>query len=711
MLLALLFAAAGCGDDDGSGAPHDTLDVGAGVDSDSEADTANPDDGDAAPTDEGTVDVDVANAEVAVDTGPPPPVEFERLPLGASGDLHRIRFLGDEGFVAVGADGTVLTRYGPAGWVRAWTPAGTPALRDVAVGASGAHAVGDGGTWLTRNSAGAWLPWDAVAVDADLTGLATLEGGAVLAVGQDGTVLRRDAGGLTFELNEAGVDLLAVAATGPHEAFAVGAEGKVWRRIAKPGTCPFSPTDNTCAACTTDTECDGGLCRPLLGDSQLRCTSACDGGGCPAGLACAEDEAGESWCKPPAGFSWFEDASSVTDATLHAVYALDPTNVWAVGDGGVVVHFGSAWTVEETTDSDSRGLHAIAGGAGRLLAVGDAGAFLRRTSESTWGPVADLVGPLLTERRYEGIAIGGDEIIAVGEAGAMQLKQLPGGAFVDATSQPSATIRDLVARGDTAVGVGDHGLVVWLDESGHGALTSGTAADLYGAWLDGEDRLWVAGAGGTILRRSPGGKIDALASGTTADLHAVAALEDGTVVLVGQAGVALRVDGTPASAKPEPTPTSLDLLDVFEDAAGSAVAVGEQGTILRRDAGGWHTVPVPAAADLHAGVRVGDHVVVVGAQGTVVLWPEGGTPTVTIHDPATVYLGASALGDSAAVLVGWSGVLHRLELGGGAPAKLESPTAASLYAVVADSDGALLVGGLQGELWRQGPGQGMGGSR
>ena len=76
------------------------------------------------------------------------------------------------------------------------------------------------------------------------------------------------------------------------------------------------------------------------------------------------------------GAGGWTQVASPTAAFLYHVLALSTTDVWAVGSGGVIIHYdGSAWTqVASPTTSTLRGL-AVIPGAG-LCAVGNSGLVL-----------------------------------------------------------------------------------------------------------------------------------------------------------------------------------------------------------------------------------------------------------------------------------------------------------------------------------------------
>jgi hypothetical protein len=614
------------------------------------------------------------------------------ISLGANGDLHQIRFFSELGFRIVGHGGTILRAHGD-GWIREWAPHDAPAFHDIARANNSLHAVGQSGWWVTRDESGAWHRWEN-SVKVHLNGISALADG-LIAVGNGGTVVRRHATGLKYEQVNPDYDINAIAGVGSGEAFAAATGGRVLRRGLEPGPCELSSGD-ICAPCNDDQPCKEGICRVFLGADEARCTISCASNQeCPTGLECMGDGDDRS-CQPPPVVDWFATEVAPAETRLRGVFALDPFNVWVVGDGAYVARFSGPWTKEPC--EDERNLYGVGGGAGRLFAVGEKGAFLSRAAGGDWAKADDLVGPLLAGERYESVAVGGERVIAVGANGALQVKILPDKPFLDSTAQPSGVIRDIAVSGSSAAIVGDLGLLVWLDDAGYGALESGVTTDLNAAhWSVPGETLWVVGHGGTLLRRSAGAPVAAISTPTTADLHGLTQLPDGALLAVGQAGTVIRINPVNDELVFEDSGQVNDLLDVFMDGS-VATAVGKSGTILRRLASGWEPVDANVFTDLHAGHSNGELALAVGAQGVVVHWSQGGDPVTTSADPLSVYFDVLVRDDNSATLVGWAGALHRRDADGKVTA-LEAPTKSSLYAIDDAAEG-LLIGGTSGALWQ-----------
>ncbi|MFT7624102.1 MAG: hypothetical protein ACI9WU_003288, partial [Myxococcota bacterium] len=227
-----------------------------------------------APEEVGT-DADAVDAGEGLVEEPTEPLPFgwRSVPLGATGTLHRARFVSlQDGFVLVGEAGQILRPLGQ-GWVRAYAPMTEDGLWDVVAVNGVLHAVGDDGRWQTQGLDGAWSALD-LSIDADLRGLTRL-GDAALACGLAGVVIRLGSDQkVVWEVKDPGWDLLALATFAGEEsnseesnteAFAVGTDGRIMRR---------APKD------------DGNV-------------------------------------------NWFADNSAGVEHTLRGIWALDADNIWA----------------------------------------------------------------------------------------------------------------------------------------------------------------------------------------------------------------------------------------------------------------------------------------------------------------------------------------------------------------------------------------------
>ncbi|HVK62894.1 MAG TPA: hypothetical protein VM694_00375 [Polyangium sp.] len=138
---------------------------------------------------------------------------------------------------------------------------------------------------------------------------------------------------------------------------------------------------------------------------------------------------------------------------------------------------------------------------------------------------------------------------------------------------------------------------------------------LHAVCIDGE-HAYAAGAGGIVLRRSAHTGWKREESGTTHALRGFAVIprsngqqadSDATIFAVGDAGTILRRDAAGWHAEPSGTTRDLHAVQVV---GGALLAVGDGGTILEREeTGSWRSIAAHTDADLRAisiaGIAVG----------------------------------------------------------------------------------------------------------
>lgn len=172
------------------------------------------------------------------------------------------------------------------------------------------------------------------------------------------------------------------------------------------------------------------------------------------------------------GTSWSPELSGIT-ADLHGVFAQDRNNVFAVGDGGVILHFdGSDWSLMQspvTTD-----LYAV----------------YAQSSDETFA-----------------------EAYAVGAGG--RILEYSGSIWSEMTSGVTANLHSVHGTywpsnqfnpRFTAFAVGDGGTVLRLTGGSWKTVDARTQRDLFGVWGFDDDRIfrehaaiYAVGADGTVL--------------------------------------------------------------------------------------------------------------------------------------------------------------------------------------------------------------------
>jgi len=284
-------------------------------------------------------------------------------------------------------------------------------------------------------------------------------------------------------------------------------------------------------------------------------------GGVPGDLAPSDG--------PP---TWHPVATPGTD-DLRGVWA-DSSDVFAIAANSRIVHVTAA---DELSAMDPAppgfNLRAV-GGATTPFAAGDSGALLSRAGGS-WSAVS-----LGDATFYSLWAAGASDVWAAGSSGSVAHFGAAGWAYV---TPPDVTFElhgvwsraaDLFVCGKA--GALAHGTVAGDGSVGWVTVAAGTSTDLLGLWGNASD-LFVVGAGGLILHSSDGGKSFAPeGSPTTVTLYAVAGT-DANVWAVGDGGTILRRDRSAWQLDRTGGPA---LRAVWVNAADDAWAAGDTGTVL-----------------------------------------------------------------------------------------------------------------------------------
>ena len=229
------------------------------------------------------------------------------------------------------------------------------------------------------------------------------------------------------------------------------------------------------------------------------------------------------------------------------------------------------------------------------------GSVLVREGEG-WA-LAESLGPLA----LNDAAQDGDAALIVGRAGTVWARD--GGDDWVAVDVPAAADLNAVAMGPGgAVIVGAEGTILLDRRQGQGwqVIPAPAQADLLGvAWIDSGAALMVGWREEIWRLDAETGAITEIASPVDRgfSLRAVARDHDGTLLVVGDRGLAIRYDPATGAAELERLGSSRDLNHIHIDSGGAALVTGERGTLLRRDApgAGWVTDAAPDTRALRAG--------------------------------------------------------------------------------------------------------------
>lgn len=328
---------------------------------------------------------------------------------------------------------------------------------------------------------------------------------------------------------------------------------------------------------------------------------------------------------------------------LNAAWGAGPLDLHAVGMRGHALRWkgslGGGWSGGEIPGAPT--LFGVAGaGDDDVFAVGAGGVILRWDGQA-WNR-SSVSGRRVLRGLCHDPATG---LWVVGSAGTVLHRE--DGAFREWAS-PVAADLNACAPGVLAVGAKGHALT--MGSAGVQSLGSVAYPDLTSVSSLPDGHAWAVGLDGQVVEFGPDGQVWLTSVANGKDLHAVHATSALSVWAVGEAGVAVRYNGT--IWLPKQTGLTATLYGFHATGAGQGMAVGAGGAAAVLQAGAFTPVATGTQADLRA--------VLLSA-------PDEGT------------------------VVGAGGVI--LRLGGGEFAPVQSPTSRDLFAIASDGDGRLWVAG------------------
>lgn len=275
-------------------------------------------------------------------------------------------------------------------------------------------------------------------------------------------------------------------------------------------------------------------------------------------LGCDEAD----FCPVPSPLSAFH--------ALVDVWGSGPSDVWAVGSGGTVLHFdGSAWTATPAPTKETLGAvwgtgpadvwtasttssifrtSGFAGGAASWRKVASAS-----PDELPGYPVLAMWSPPSGEVHLGTVPFFVDDGVNAGLSSQTVRADLPDGGLAwrsrSGVDRPVHAIWGSSAADVWAVGGGGlalHGVRA-TPKGPHAwtAVDSVTLATLRGVWGTGPNELWAVGDSGTIRRMSAGAPtFESVVSPTGASLRHVWGSDAKDVWAIGDAGTILHFDGT-----------------------------------------------------------------------------------------------------------------------------------------------------------------------
>lgn len=397
------------------------------------------------------------------------------------------------------------------------------------------------------------------------------------------------------------------------------------------------------------------------------------------------------------------------DATLYDVWVHDGT-VFVVGSEGLVARREATamiWTIDETdTTATLRGLFGRS--AADIWAVGDGGTIMHHDGVA-WSTVHDGSSFDLNAVWGHPLLAGPDGVYAVGNSG--RLWSYNGATWeTKQIADPQADLQDIWGSGDTLVAVGTAATIAY--KASAAALWKGQVSndnsdrDIHGVFGAGEGDVWLAGAEGLILHQEEDkwnvqtllGPMFVLKDFVGIAVHH--GDESAGGVAVASTGGGLLYDGddwVDMQTRPD---------DGLEAIAGSRDdglwAVGGGGLLMRWHQGGWIGIDSGTTADLHD-VAVDDQgrAWVVGDDGSLFsVSSEGAIEVVDLNLPVLPDLYGVALDGEAIAICGKGGLLWRRASADVPFAPANSGTTSDLRDLVWGGDGALWLVGAFGRVLR-----------
>lgn len=574
---------------------------------------------------------------------------------------------------------------------------------------------------ITRTSHRAFAAQQRLPTAGDLTAAAVGSNGAVIAVGEGGTVLTSDPGVTTFTARDPGSDgRLNGVVMHINQGFLVGNDGVIVQ------------VTNNGQQLTAQAN---GQAEPR---QHLRAVAYA---GAPQQLLQAFVAVGDGGTilRTEGAFSFpaFQPVSSGTTAQLRAVARCSSSSgacsgagvLIAVGGNGLILRStdtGNTWTaVAPPAGYANRPLHAVAAmpgtneiyiggdpasGASALLRSIDGGVSFNPVNQPSFSDV-DI---------YSMAAVGGRLFMGVQHPNNGRVLRLENGQRTDWITADGARPLSVVAPASNllvTVGVGgllqvsQDGGTTWTSRSG------GASNNLRSIYVvpNATEHAFATGDQGTFLSTTNGGATWVQRNtGTLNPLRAVQSLNAQEVVAVGDAGTILRSFNRGGAFTTEASNVSVNLHGLSCRTITTCIAVGGSQTVLVSSASGW-TVQATGGQGTHRGVvtylagGTTPRAIVVGDAGAIRLlnnttWS---TPSPVAHDLEAVAVKGDFNG--TALAVGRAGNIYRSLDHGNTWTRRTSGTTRNLYAVAhgggttwyaSGTHGVLLKSTDDGETWR-----------
>ncbi|MCK5799664.1 MAG: hypothetical protein KAI47_20885, partial [Deltaproteobacteria bacterium] len=369
------------------------------------------------------------------------------------------------------------------------------------------------------------------------------------------------------------------------------------------------------------------------------------------------------------GYQWHD--------RLSAVWAVSPSEVWAVGKSGVVAHSlglspgGTKWFGERLFGaSDFNGVWAS--GSGDIWAVGRNGTLRYRTNAG-WKdldlPNGNDLNAIWGSSATDAWIVGDEGTVLHYDGSAWQAPPPPV-ASVDLDGIWRASSGELFVVGDNGTILVRSAAGVWKKES------SGTTSHLHGVWGATLPIAWAVGSSGRILKRTATGWSQVASAGSTTTLHAIDGQSTNNITAVGGRCTTNTVTGLTTcvgrvshfdGAKWSNESVGSKIFRDVKVGLSTTLVIGDAGRVYRSNGSdGWTKISLSGSPDLRAVWGTGLTVWVVGLNGASFVYSGGSFSTVPGAGVVDLYglSGSVASGGSTdLVAVGADGKILRLEQG------------------------------------------------
>lgn len=391
--------------------------------------------------------------------------------------------------------------------------------------------------------------------------------------------------------------------------------------------------------------------------------------------------------------SWLPMSGPLADsagrtASVLGLHGTSPTDIWAVGGGGLIAHYdGTKWRSSATpTSAQLNSVAAIS--PTDVYAVGIGSNFIYHYDGASWAAVHDMGAFGVIVR-----ALASDNVWVSAFNG---LRHWDGASWTTIPAPAGVALRGLWAVSATEVWTGStNGQLYRYDGTTLSQVASPTAEAIWGFIGFAPNDIYAATGGSTILHYD-GATWSLVGSLPTMQVSMLAGTSPTNLFLAGYNGVdqVYHFDGTAWRGYGAPM---AHLTDIWGNSANNVYAVGSAGTILHYDGATWRPEPSGSAGQFLGVWGNATDVWAVGNHGTSAFRRTNGVWSASSRQTARIMRGV--WGSSSFVwAVGDSGTIERFD--GTTWGVQPSGVLTSLYAVHGTSGTDVWAVGAQGTILR-----------